>query len=254
MGLLTEVVDRLRYKISHLSKFPKGNLVATFRNLAKRGFEPTHIVDVGANKGRWSRDARKVYPDAAFTLIEPQREMARYLDKFCEGYDNCRWIEAGAGDKSGELTFTVCPDTVSSSFAVTEEDAKAAGFERRTVPVITLDELLGEYMESTGKSPEIVKIDAEGFEFQVLQGAKKLLGKSELIFLEAHMISHEGDTSGFVELTKQMCDLGYAPYDFTWFGKRPADNAVMLCEVAFARKDGILRAQKGWHATPSKAA
>ena len=247
MSLLSTIIDRFRYKISHLSKFPKGNLVATFRNLKKRGFTPTHIVDVGANKGRWSRDARLVYPECEFTLIEPQREMAKYLDKFCEGTENCRWIEAGAGAESGELTFTVCPDTVSSSFAVSEAEAKENGFERRTVPVVTLDEILADQI-AADKAPEIVKIDAEGFEFQVLQGATQLIGKSELIFLEAHMISDEDDTSGFIKLTQQMDELGYAPYDFTWFGKRPMDNAVMLCEVAFARKDGVLRAKKGWHA------
>lgn len=43
-----------------------------------------------------------------------------------------------------------------------------------------------------------------------------------------------------------MSEHGYAPYDFTTFQRRPYDHAVGLCEIAFARENGMLRAHLGW--------
>ena len=56
------------------------------------------------------------------------------------------------------------------------------------------------------------------------------------------MLGDDDHPSSLISLTKTMSDLDYAPYDFTWFGKRPTDEgAIGLCEVAFALKDGFLR-------------
>lgn len=246
------LLNRIGYKITHLSKFPKGNLIATMRNLAARGFVPNHIIDVGANKGRWSRDARAIFPDCGFTLIEPQIEMKTRLDRFCRGRANCQWLLGGAAEKNGSMTFTVCPDTVSSRFNVPARQAQRAGFTQREVPVFTLDHIVENYVK---KVPDIVKIDAEGFEQRVLQGSQSLLGKTELVFLEAHMICDDDDPCSLIELTKVMSDFGYAPYDFTWFGKLPRYNgAIGLCEVAFAKKQGILRQTRSTRTTKNKAA
>lgn len=246
------LLDRLRYKITHLSKFPKGNLVATLRNLANRGFTPTHIVDIGANRGKWSLDAQAVFPDCAFTLIEPQVEMKRHLDRFCRRSHNCQWIQAGAGSENGTLTFTICPDTVSSSFSFTGDQATRSGYPQREVPVFTLDHIIDQHAES---APEIIKIDAEGFEHEVLLGARNALKTAELVFLETHMLGDDEHPCSMVSLTQTMSEFGYAPYDFTWFGKRPGDEgAIGLCEVVFARKNGVLRNTRTYRASMQRAA
>ena len=36
------------------------------------GFVPKHIIDVGANHGTWTRETLKYFPEAYYTLIEPQ--------------------------------------------------------------------------------------------------------------------------------------------------------------------------------------
>ena len=116
-GLLSKLWQRLRYRITHTTRFPKGDLVSFFLNLADRGFRPKHILDIGANRGKWSREAYRVFPECSFTLVEPQIEMKPKLDAFCRVCPNAKWINAGAGAQDGVLPFTVVPDTVSSSFA-----------------------------------------------------------------------------------------------------------------------------------------
>ncbi len=132
--------------------------IRLFRQLAKKGFYPKHIIDVGAHKGHWSLDAYKVFPESYFTLIEPQIEMKPYLDKFSAQVKKSQWILAGAGETEGEFPFTVAPNPDGSSFAVSEEAAKERNSERRMLPIITLDSVCE---KSDLPFPEIVKIDAE---------------------------------------------------------------------------------------------
>src|SRR5262249_20010845 len=43
-----------------------------FPLLRRMGFAPRHVVDVGANRGYWTRAAFKYFPNAVYTLVEPQ--------------------------------------------------------------------------------------------------------------------------------------------------------------------------------------
>ena len=43
-----------------------------FERIARIGLSPRHIVDVGANRGHWTRTALKVFPGCDVTMIEPQ--------------------------------------------------------------------------------------------------------------------------------------------------------------------------------------
>jgi FkbM family methyltransferase len=176
-------------------------------------------------------------------LVEPQIEMRPHLEAFCAENPKARWIQAGAGPCEGELAFTVRPDTVSSSFMETDDDAMRFNWERRTVQLVTLDSLCQQVVRGI---PEMVKLDAEGFEREIMKGAGSLIGKTELFFLEAALFAPRQGAPDFVETIQLMADYGYVPYDFTEFGFRPYDQALGLCEIAFARRHGVLRSYLGW--------
>jgi FkbM family methyltransferase len=217
-----------------------------FRQLANKGFRPTHIIDVGAHKGDWSRDAHRFFPDCAFTLIEPQVEMKPDLDRFCSEAKNARWILAGAGASVGELALTVRPeDPDGSSFAFSEEEARRRGFERRVVPLVTLDSVCE---GSNLPPPEVVKIDAEGFESEVMRGSRTLIGATELFFIEVNTTDWTSPQSlDFLDRMIDMRQHGYEFYDITDLNRRPSDGAVALMEVAFAKRSGVLRGPSfGW--------
>jgi len=243
MNYFKRIVSRIAAKVLE-SDYPNYRFdVTTFcEKVRKRGFIPKNILDVGANKGTWSERAWKVFPSAHFTLIEPQIEMKPFLDEFCEKH-NANWINAGAGAEEGSLPLTVVPDTVSSSFTISGDDAINNSFERRVVPVTTLDAVC---RNSIGSIPEMVKLDVEGFEYEVLRGSGTLLGKSELILVELVFIGENLGARKFHELVNFMADVGYKGYDFTSFEFRPYDGALGLCEMAFALDSGILRTHKEW--------
>ena len=116
--------------LSDFANYPPGNfqLPLLFSALRARGFLPKHIVDVGANHGSWTRAALNYFPEAYYTLIEPQDYLKKDVqDLLARGGGKIRWIGAGVGDKPGVLPFTISYRDDSSTFAVTSEAAEARG-------------------------------------------------------------------------------------------------------------------------------
>lgn len=244
LSSVQRLLHRLSYRLVESSKLPKGAVAPFLRNLGMRGFYPERVVDVGANRGRWTAKALPIFPDATYTLVEPQIEMKGELDALCARHRNVRWVQVGLAAIDGELPFTLTGRT-SSTFVVSPEDASARGLEQRMVPVMTLERLCREVV---GGVPDLLKIDAEGFELEIVKGAGDLLGQIELILLELpffHFSARPG-VPLFRDAVAEMARHGYEVYDFTAFQKRRHDGALGQAEVAFARRDGFLRRHQDW--------
>jgi FkbM family methyltransferase len=200
-----------------------------FALLKRSGFAPKHILDVGANRGLWTREALKFFPDARYTLVEPQDRLKSYIQDLLDGGYKIQWINAGASDKSGTLPFTISHRDDSSTFDLSEEQARAAGLQRTTVQVRTLNEIA----TSVGCIPEMVKIDAEGFDLKVLAGGSELWGKTDVLLIEAAICSSSENTVR--EVVNRMYDAGYHLLDVTDLNRSPKHGVLWLCELAFLR-------------------
>lgn len=240
LAKLKRWLSGFRWKlITSTKKYPNADLHACLANVKKRGFEAKHVLDIGANQGRWSGQCEIVYPKATYTLIEPQSEMKRPLDQFCQQANHAKWLQMGVSNEKSVLPFIVYEDQVSSTFDF-DSSQKIRDCEVREIEVTTVNDLI-----RTGicEVPDILKIDAEGYEARILESADLALGKSELVFLEAQLFNDSSDCC-LLNLVNLMDGFGYACYDFSWFGRRVQDQAVALCEVVFALKDGQLRANQ----------
>ena len=76
--LFNPIAKRLGYvrgvqTVNLKNAFEKNTLLEVFfDNIKSMGFVPKHIIDVGANHGTWTRETLKYFPEAYYTLIEPQ--------------------------------------------------------------------------------------------------------------------------------------------------------------------------------------
>ena len=86
--------------------------------------------------------------------------------------------------------------------------------------------------------PDLLKIDAEGFDLKVLRGASRLLGKTEAVLVEASVLCPFENSVG---ATMQFMDEhGYRLMDITEINRSPKHNVLWLTELAFLRKDSHL--------------
>jgi len=213
------------------------------RFLAAKGFTCATVLDVGAHKGEWSREFLRVFPRAAAVMIDPLEEVRPHLQEFCNAHAGSSFHIAGAGAAPGELEFTVWPGLGGSSFVPQRGHRVYDGHEKRIVPVLTLDGLV-----ESGQLPipELAKLDVQGFELEVLRGAKRLLGRTEVFFLEVSLYNPLGEQMPlFVDVIKFMHDQGYVVYDIPSFYRRRKDHALAQCDVAFVKADSRLRQSTG---------
>lgn len=213
------------------------------RFLAAKGFECRTVLDVGAHKGHWSEGFKKVYPDAAVFMIEPIEEMQAHLTKFCEAHPGSRFRIAGAGPKSGEMEITVWPTLSGSTFMANPGDKLDDSYVRRTVPIVTVDELVA---KGELDVPEFIKLDVQGFELEVLKGANSVLGTTQVVLMEVSLFDLLGsDMPTMADVVHFMHERGYVPYDIVGFYRRRKDHALGQCDMVFALKNSPLREYRG---------
>jgi FkbM family methyltransferase len=201
-----------------------------FLGLLKRyGFDPRHVVDVGANRGTWTRRAVQFFPKAQYTLVEPQDQLKTYIQDLIASGIKINWINAGVSDVSGTLPLMVSYRDDSSTFISSPDDSNAS---KILIPVRTLNEIAS---SSGGPMPEMVKIDAEGFDLKVLAGATRLFGKTDVFFVEVVICENHPYENTISRVIPTMEQAGYHAADITDINRSPKYGVLWLCELAFLR-------------------
>jgi len=224
------VLKQFGYRLARAGEpvVPNCGLNNFFPLIKKFGFDPKHILDVGANHGSWTRDAVKYFPQAHYTLIEPQSELRICSQDLIDRGFQIHWISAGASDQPGMLPLYVGGHDNSSTFLRVPgtEDELASTI---NVPVRTLNEIVA----SSGLPvPAMVKIDAEGLDLKVLSGASDLFGKTE-IFLAEVSIGEVNFANSALAVIQKMSEAGYRLIDITDMNRSPSNGVLWLCELVF---------------------
>lgn len=168
------------------------------------------FVDVGAHVGLWSLYAAGL-DGVTVVAVEPSPAF-RLLEQATAGHSNIMLVNAGCGSTEGAMIFYAQGDNTIGT--LTPEIAAAYdGFgdgplmEETTVDVFRLDEIVA----SVGMSPSLVKIDVEGFEVEVLEGAQGLLaGVGTTWIIEVHPWQLDMAGSTEEDLFGILTQFGYA--------------------------------------------
>ena len=137
------------------------------------------IVDVGANIGQFCAAAKLFYPTATVYSFEPDPESYAQLIANTDRLGFVHTYNIGLGSTREKLTFHQHWLSGSSSFT-TEPGLHYA--REVDLPVERLDDVL------TGVDwIDLLKIDVEGFEYQVLAGAESVLQRTGAVIVEVRL-------------------------------------------------------------------
>jgi FkbM family methyltransferase len=173
------------------------------------------FLDIGANDGISARSFRLFNKTTPILSIEPNPCHEKALQRTKAALDLFDYKLIAAGDRRGELvlhTPVVRGIALSAYAAVDRSEAerrvredmpgssKRLRFIETAVPVAPIDDLT--------LTPDFVKIDVEGFEFQVLRGMAATIDRCRPVFMIEH---HPESAESIADLLRP---FGYRPYVF----------------------------------------
>jgi FkbM family methyltransferase len=160
-------------------------------------FRPKSVVNVGANLGYFSLLASSFDPLLEVVAYEPQRNLSELIvrSSIINGYSNLHVNSMAAGSNNKVIWLNTFGDYYGSATVIDDEHDKKDGYE---VQCVTLD--------SVREDPiDFMIIDAEGFEYDILLGAKNRLLKSvvSVVFIEFSSTRY-GNKSEFIDFIVEM--------------------------------------------------
>jgi FkbM family methyltransferase len=169
------------------------------------------VVDIGANIGILTDlFARWVGPSGRVIAIEPEPVNIAALQRRMKRPDLAPIVQivpAAAGDRNGRILLRVTPHHPGDHHLVAFDKAG----DTVEVDSVTLDALLASH---DSRCPSLLKIDVQGEELSVLQGAQQTLASCRpvvLIEVDRNALARAGANE--LEISRFLEALGYIPHD-----------------------------------------
>lgn len=229
--VINAVLRKAGYEL-HRSRDMRDALSFLFRRA-----QVENVVDIGANRGESVSQWREMFPSAHISCFEPVAENYRFLtDRFANDPAVTLYAKA-VSNKNGQFEINLSAGHTTHSFLPRAKNPKYGPprlelGRTEKVHTTTLDSWINE--QNLARSINLLKIDTEGFESAVLEGATEALGaqKIDVVMVELMFVPiYEGQALYF-EIAKSLNRLGYSIYDMPSI-QRHADGQIRWTDGIF---------------------
>ena len=199
------------------------------------------VLDVGANIGQYGEELRN-HVDYRGRIIsfEPMRHAHEALNKAAARDDLWEIAERTAiGAEKSTVTINISSNSVSSSVLPMLDAHLCAAPESRysdteQVPLIPLDLIAPKYIEDN--SVVFLKIDTQGYEGEVLKGARETLQKVVGVQMELSLVPLYGQQQLMPELLQRMSDMGFELWGISPTFAEPSTGRMLQVDATFFRR------------------
>lgn len=195
------------------------------------------VIDVGANRGQFTLACRLALPAVPIVAFEPLRSEAQIFRRV---HGNCRTVllvESALGSTSGRAQMHVSAQADSSSllpigrlqrqfFVGTGE----VGI--REVAVRRMDECSELW---AGRRRQLLKLDVQGYELPVLEGAGRVLGDCAFIYAECSHVALYTGQALYSEIEQFLTTKGFEVIRRA--NEQFADGSLLQADYLFARRE-----------------
>lgn len=171
------------------------------------------IIDIGANTGQFASEILALGYKGEIVSIEPLPVAHKILKKNANNVKNWTiFVRTAIGAYEGNIEINVAGNSVSSSILpmldAHLESAKESEYIGKSVTkVTTLDKVLRE-LKIDNKN-FFIKIDTQGFEWHVLDGASESLSKAKGVLCELSLIPLYEGQHLWLETIDRLGNLGF---------------------------------------------
>ena len=175
-------ISRFRPSTSHGAQLVKALEVGTI----------DMVFDIGANEGQFSKEIREYGYAGKIVSFEPLSSARKKLLALASVDSNWQVHDRSAiGDHDGDIEINIAGNSVSSSVLPMLESHSSAAVgsayvSSERVPIVRLDSVAPQHLQPN--SNLFIKIDTQGFEWQVLDGASETLKLAKGLLCELSLV------------------------------------------------------------------
>ena len=175
-----------------------------------RPLNPQVIFDVGANVGTWTLLAKALYPQAQVHAFEPLSMHTEKFRQLTKRLDGVHLHEIGLGSKPAQTVMKITDFSDASSLLPLTEVGKKqwnlAQVSETPIQIERLDDWIAAHRLPT---PDLVKLDVQGFELEVLRGGEATLRGARAVLTEVSFVEIYQGQCLFHELARHLAERGF---------------------------------------------
>jgi FkbM family methyltransferase len=202
------LLEKCGIRCSRVSSMPIG--VDEYLDLRRlTGSAPLRIIfDVGANVGNITKRFARCYPESQIYSFEPVAETYQELCRNTARISNVTRINAACGVTAETRQIAVQRDSEWNSLVPQLNRGETAGAAFVNVSVTTIDNFC---RDKSILHVDLIKTDTEGFDLEVLQGAREMLssGSVSVVLSEAGFSKSDLRHTYFFDLFTLLTGYGF---------------------------------------------
>ena len=202
------------------------------------------LFDIGANEGQFAREMREYGYKGTIVSFEPLTSARKKLLRLAS--DDPSWEvhkQLAIGDQDAEIELNVAGNSVSSSVlpmlkSHSNAAVGSAYVDSESVPVARLDSVSGSYLSSESKL--FIKIDTQGFEWQVFDGAYETLKQARGVMCELSLVDlYEGQRL-WRDIVERLENDGFILWALQKGFTNPRTGQTLQMDGIFLRRDVLM--------------
>lgn len=207
--------------------------------LGLKHFKVDMILDVGANIGQFASELRSIGFQGQIVSFEPLSEAHHVLSKSVS--EDPLWVahpRCAIGDHDGEIKINISGNSYSSSILPMLESHSAAApnsayVSSENAPIFKLDTVAPNYLQQANNP--FLKIDTQGFEWQVLDGSISTLPQICGILCELSLVELYKGQHLWQEIIQRLESLGFTLWMIQRGFSDPRNGRALQIDVVFFR-------------------
>lgn len=169
------------------------------------------VIDVGANIGQFATAIHQFYPSVQIFSFEPVPKCFQLLQKNVKSLRYISVFNLALGSENGKISFFENAHSHASSALKVSEYQKMNTPKTKTYKEIKVDcQRLDDFkFEKPLQTPILLKLDVQGYEKSVLEGATLFLNQVDFLLLETSFIPMYDNEPLFDEMHTYLKEKGF---------------------------------------------
>lgn len=215
-------------------------------------------IDVGANTGQTIDIVKNSFPSARIHSFEPTPSLKMILRERYEKDPNIHLYFYALGDHNGRIQLHTSEYSPTNSVLAADpsiyrefgNDELATKFEQERLCEVEISTLAvwTEKHLNNSDTVDVLKIDTQGYDFQVLEGAGPILNRTKMVVIEAQFQNFYRNATSWTQSYELLYKYGFYLLDIFSLNKFN-DTVLMECDMIFVNTsffppDSVRKEQK----------